>query len=135
VAAPPLAASARPAALIAAPSTTVRRTPKRSAARPIMGPPSAAPSHDRDAHSDTIWRVVPSSSEICRSATIEMKGAPNVTDMMPSAVMAATHDARLSMLGARARPAATVSAISLGMDPTLIEPASTYNGQPAHSEG
>jgi hypothetical protein len=45
-----------------------------------------------------------------------MNGAPKVTDMMPSAVMAATHDARLSMLAARARPDATVSAISLGME-------------------
>jgi hypothetical protein len=57
--------------------------------------------------------VVSSSADIRRSATIEMKGAPSVTDMMPSAAIAATHDDRLSILAGRTPSTARARRTSL----------------------
>jgi hypothetical protein len=111
--APPLDATRRPIAIIVAPKITVAFAPNRSAAGPMINPPKAMPSHDSEAHSETTDRALSSSDDICRSATMAMNGAPKVTDMMPSAALAATHEARLSMLVGGATPLSSAGIVAL----------------------
>jgi hypothetical protein len=72
----PIAETARPNAVIAAPKTATGRIPMLSASRPITMPPSPVPSQTSDAANATTDRSVSSEAAIGFSPMTTMSGAP-----------------------------------------------------------
>ena len=109
----PIDASARPAPIMAAPNTTVRAMPTRSAIQPNAMAPAPEPSHASEFASAGIERALPRSAAIGLRATATISGAPYENVSMTSTTLAATHDAFVSMLSGVAVCACAASAAGI----------------------
>ncbi len=95
---PPCEARPRPMPIMTAPKITGARIPKRSAIQPKASAPVPEPSHASEFANAAMERGLPKSVAIGLRATGAIRGAPYENVKMNSTIIAAYHDAPVSML-------------------------------------